>query len=211
MEQKREFYRLPVTRCRPHPAAHGSVRQPSHHCPSDQPSYPPNESGNVVVAGRVGGGKGDAGPGIMVEEHRFRARDHIEFREVTIGTDEGLVVDISYKGRKGPFPDIDGLVISVPVVRFPKYEDDSPLVCNWKALFDGWLKEVRLSHTRSVCPNSRRAAEESALAAHHRSQHQHYYRTCALELMQLLSASPWLCPRYAGPSSRKRLPIFGQK
>ena len=150
MEQKREFYRLPVTRCRPHPAAHGSVRQPLQHCPSDQPAYPPNESGSVVVAGRVGGGKGDAGPGIMVEEHRFRARDHIEFREVTIGTDEGLVVDISYKGRKGPFPDIDGLVISVPVVRFPKYEDDSPLVCNWKALFDGWLKEVRLSHTRRV-------------------------------------------------------------
>jgi hypothetical protein len=42
-----------------------------------------------------------------------------------------LSVSLSYKGRKGAFPDIDALVIAVPNVTLPK-ESDGAMVCLWK-------------------------------------------------------------------------------
>jgi hypothetical protein len=48
-----------------------------------------------------------------------------------------LSVSLSYKGRKGAFPDIDALVIAVPNVTLPK-ESDGAMVCSWKELFHTW-------------------------------------------------------------------------
>ena len=48
-----------------------------------------------------------------------------------------LSVSLSYKGRKGAFPDIDALVIAVPNVSLPK-ESDGAMVCSWKELFHTW-------------------------------------------------------------------------
>lgn len=165
-EQKREFYRLPVTSCLPcvvkgislgrsrssHSTAifvEGNLQRVSSYSDAadkDMPSSPSTTSDSGT------GGQKETQDLQMVQELKLRARDHIEFQEVAVYASQriahldshhaGLAVSISYKGRKGAFPDIDGLVIQVPDVHFPKHNEGA-LVCSWKELYDTWLTDVR--------------------------------------------------------------------
>lgn len=160
--QNREFYRLPVTSCRPkeHPLGPRAESIQRHHSLYGNRELSGtmssrNLSGSAQTAGleadnsfpprtgaTVGSGQKETRE---LEQLKIRARDNKEFQQVDVcccHNEHDLAVSINYKGRKGStFPDINALVIEVPDVRFPK--DDRPLVCTWRELYDDWLSEVK--------------------------------------------------------------------
>ena len=148
--QKRAFYRLPKTSCRPHVVdSRGFALQ------RDASAYGMAKvmsSRSIALAAadddktpRTGGATTGAQKETReLEQLKIRARDNKEFQAVSVSScqrNHDLAVSISYKGRGSTFPDIDALVIEVPDVTFPK--DDRPLVCSWRELYDDWLSEVK--------------------------------------------------------------------
>ena len=210
--ESRKFYRVPVTTCRPSAVGSGTgslIRDSSWH--GRRQLSIATSSRNTSVSARPARVDENRTPHTGVtavagqketrelEELKMRARDNKEFQQVEVGSchqyeDHELAVSISYKGRNGSFPDIDGLVIKLPVVRFPT--DDRPLVCTWKELYENWLSEVRwpiftqaknnfFSKVRTFFPNSveqgHAHAQTRARAHTHKRMHTHMHtRTLCL-------------------------------
>jgi len=169
LEQKRQFYRLPYTCHMPRQAQDMRPCDVRHRVASAASSRPvPGAAEGERLKQRDEKQRDD------MERLIQRVRDNFEFKQVHVSAVSAadthdqlddklgsLDVSLSYKGRKGAFPDIDAMVIGVPNVTLPK-ESDGAMVCSWKELFDTWLAEVKwpiiqqaTSNWNKVCPPPR--------------------------------------------------------